>query len=127
MVIAQGRKQEGAQSASYYVLSAGALGGTVVDGVNTDWDALPSGKLKDVLNRTYVATDDNTDVEVFAAAWAAAGGSFSADGVGTPAGDHFWDLTEEGFPTVNYSFSVAPSPGASALALRISVSYSASE
>ena len=112
--IAQGRKQEGAQSASYYFTADATL--TI-----TDWEALEvKGKLKDVLTAVYAATDDNTALEVFVAAWAAAGGSVFTSGAATVP--FALGLDGDGYPTI--TVTVGDSAPA---AVRVSVSYSASE
>lgn len=123
MAITTGRKQEGAQSATYFFEAAGSLGDTVIEGVNTDWDGLSSGKLKDVLNRVYAEVDGDPALKVFSAAWAAAGGSVSISQFDASEAAYFqWSLSVAGYPVLNYTVG-----DAAGIALRIAVSYSASE
>lgn len=114
--IAQGRKQEGAQSASFYFTANKTL--TI-----TDWEALEvKGKLKDVLTAVYEATDDNTALEVFVAAWAAAGGAVFTIGGGAGAGSCLFGVDGDGYPTLTANIG-----DADVFSVRIAVSYSASE
>ena len=115
--------QSGAQSATWYATAAGNFGSTVTDDVNVDWDALPSGKLKDVLNRTYAAIGPKTAIQVFMEAFATAGGSVAVSGdVSGCTGT--WDISGAGFPVIYFN---SPDSAATAYAIRIQTSYSASE
>lgn len=115
--------QSGAQSATWFLAnSVSTLGAAIVDGVNTDWSALPSGKLKDLLNHNYVATETKTGFQLFLEAFAAAGGSVNV--AGTVACTYYWSISGEGdgFPVLHFTSDLTD-----AYIVRIQASYSASE
>lgn len=122
------RLQAGAQSATYLIKFQDNP-----QGLSTaQWSALPEGKLKDVMDRTYAPTETMSALEVFLRAFAAAGGSAVASG--GPTGDLIssklspgWVVypVEGGHAALQIAFDPAyPADGA---VVRVSVSYSASE
>lgn len=124
--------QFGAQSATFVVPAVdeafGFVGAEVVDGVNTDWASLPSGKLKSLLNKTYLSGEFSDFPSFFAAAADAGLFSVALTKVGSPAtsasGDTVsWSLGAEGFPKA----TVVTDAPVNEYQLRIVASYSASE
>ena len=119
--------QFGAQSATFVVPTVegafGYVGAEVIDGVNTDWAALPSGKLKSLLNKSYA------DFATFFSA-AAAAGFFSValtklvpDLTSAHTDIVSWSLGGEGFPKA----TVVTLDPAAEYQIRIVASYSAAE
>lgn len=111
----------GAQSATFTTDTAGGFANALGQ---ADWAALKSGQLKDVLNRTY------DSFPAFFTAWAEAGGLVSAlvsqADNGQPARtttDYSFSLSG-GYPRLNVA--IGDVPATYSLAVRISVSYSAS-
>lgn len=116
------RNSSGAQSASFYIAFDGGVSTTLTV---TEWEALPKGKLKDVLNAAYGAGDPFVaDMNAFVEAYSAAGcivTGISSDDESTVT--LLWSLDGDGFPVLTVGAGI---DGGSA-AVRVAASYSASE
>lgn len=125
--------QFGAQSATFTVPVVGEESGSLTV---ADWSALPSGKLRSLLNRKYLSNagteSEAPDLAAFADAYAKAGGSVILSRkvpnleegglIAIRGGIYMWQIDEAGYPTL-----VDDTGGASDFIARIQVSYSASE
>lgn len=95
-----------------------------------DWAALPNGKLKDILNRTYLTAENLVDVDAFWRSFGSAGGSTTSLGyLGPSIASPVWILSDGGFdeppkgtPTLRQT-----TPEGTKILVRVQVSYSASE
>lgn len=133
------RKQAGAQSVSFFVTADPDGEGFITEfniGYST-WAALPKGKLKDLLTATYLDDEDNLDPESFVEALATAG-AFQVTSAynDQEVEDSYWDLvaTDPVLPTdppkgspILVVTANSFGEGQYATAVRVSVSYSASE
>lgn len=130
------RKQAGAQSASFLVTPTPDGESFITEFYlnNTQWSALPSGKLKDLLNTTYTKIVDDVvvvDPLAFTTAYAEAGAfQVTSSYDTTEVEDSYWSLA--GVPALPSDpplgtpvlFVYAAEFGTAA---RVSCSYSASE
>ena len=125
------RLQEGAQSATYLIHLDSVPRGLTYH----DWNELPPGKLKDVLDRAYPPGELGTNEQI-ARAWAAAGGSATAIAVGATIGVPLnWSFDGPTYtPVLGVPDQDLPADrtvwqevGDAPVVVRISVSYSASE
>lgn len=118
--------QSGAQSATFYVANALENSETLT---TTEWEALPKGKLKDLLNTTYLTEAGDIDPAAFVQAFATAGAFLTGNSYGTTN-------TENGTWTLSPGGEGEPAKGSPKLevdwnqfgtVIRIVTSYSASE
>ena len=115
------RKQAGAQSATFLVTVENANLGVA------EWAALPTGKLKDLLNTAYLTEAGDVDNAAFVAAFATAGGLHTGMQIGTENTEcGIWSLKADAPNKGSPVYTVDVGEGADTV-VRISVSYSASE
>lgn len=123
------RTQAGAQSATWFFpYDAEVASVTLTD---TDWAALPAGKLKSLLNRTYLTSGGSIDPAGFLEAFAVAGGKTSTTVAVTNANDLTnWLLSDGGegdAPKGTPKLMVNTIAGGYGTVARIETAYSASE
>lgn len=123
------RMQSGANSATYYMLGTpDELYQNYLKG--PDWADLPNGRLKDLLNRTYLTVEGDANYVEFYRAFAAAGGSLTTVKYNDSSNDY-------ASLTLDFAGLIAPigtplvrietvDPGQPKV-VRISLAYSASE
>ena len=120
--------QDGAQSATFFIkYDTNPVGLSRVN-----WLQLPPGKLRDTMTATYEAADGMSVLEVFLRAFAAAGGSVSASSGRTGIDEvvtfsFVWAVFPNDMGGVVLNVTGQPDDPIDGAAVRVSVSYSASE